>query len=280
MRAGPLSDDNVIKLLNQHFVPVYLSNEDCEAGRVPAAEKAQRDRIWREANAAGMSSGTVHVYLLQPGDGKVFSSMHVAEAAKTDKLVATLQKAIDRYDRPPLEKPIVTPRPQSRPPAHEKDDLVLHLYSRGDNRGSWREFPAEHWFVLERDQAAAFTAASPRVGQAWDVDTKSATRLLNYFYPQTENNDITTNLFQKRRLTATVISVSDGIARARLDGTLTMKHSFYPGREDNMTVNATLVGYVDFDADTRAVRTLRLTTRDAKYGKEGFVTVVQSVESR
>ena len=91
MRAGPLADEQVIKLLNSCFVPVYISNEDYNSdGSASEAEKKERNRIWHEATMKKLSSGTVHVYLLTPA-GEVFDSMHVAEASGTPKLLAMLE---------------------------------------------------------------------------------------------------------------------------------------------------------------------------------------------
>src|SRR5919112_688684 len=67
MRAGPLSSPEVVKTLNRSFVPVYLSNEDyAEGGPAPQAERRERDRILREAAGKGLSTGSVHVFVLDP----------------------------------------------------------------------------------------------------------------------------------------------------------------------------------------------------------------------
>src|SRR5919197_3548626 len=94
MRASSLSNEKVISLLNRYFVPVYVSNEDyAEGGSAPAGEKAEKDRIYRETLKAGLSAGTVHAYVLAP-DGRVLDSLHVAVAAKTDRLLAMLERAV------------------------------------------------------------------------------------------------------------------------------------------------------------------------------------------
>src|SRR5215212_2557991 len=112
MRAGPLSSPAVIETLNRSFVPVYLSNEDyAENGPAPRADKAQRDRIFAEARAAGLSVGTVHVYVLDP-DGHAVDSAHVAEGAKTDVLIALLERNVARF-RPRPGPPLAAPRPQA-----------------------------------------------------------------------------------------------------------------------------------------------------------------------
>src|SRR5918995_4215797 len=100
MRAGPLSSARVVSLLNRYFVPVYVSNEDLADGTAPAAEKAERDRIYREAQKAGLSTGTVHVYVLTPEGGHPIDSLHVATAAQTDRLIALLGRTVERLKPP------------------------------------------------------------------------------------------------------------------------------------------------------------------------------------
>ena len=57
------------------------------------------------------------------------------------------------------------------------------------------------------------------------------------------------------------------MARARFDGKLRMKHSFYPrpdlDREDD--VEATLTGFLDFDSAARQIQRMRLITDHATY---------------
>src|SRR5258706_13266780 len=112
MRAGPLSNSQVISILNQYFVPVYAVNDDYrDGGRQPPAEKAEYDRIFKEAAAAKLSTGTVHVYILSP-DGHPLDSLHVATAAKTERLMELLQQTIKKL-RVPKGQRLVGPEPQS-----------------------------------------------------------------------------------------------------------------------------------------------------------------------
>src|SRR3954452_17212811 len=91
MRTGPFSSDRVIALLNSSFVPVYAVNDDYRAKDVvPKEERAEYQRIYREALAKKFSAGTVHVYVLNPR-GEVMGTRHVAEAAKTKQLLAFLE---------------------------------------------------------------------------------------------------------------------------------------------------------------------------------------------
>ena len=56
-----------------------------------------------------------------------------------------------------------------------------------------------------------------------------------------------------------------------------MTHRFYPGRDDDNVVDATVVGYLDFETATRQVRRMRLVTDRATYGTGKLEVVVRSV---
>jgi hypothetical protein len=249
---------------------VFVSNEDyAKDGPAPAEEKAERDRVWADALKAKLPTGTVHVYLLDAG-GRVLDSMHVAEAAKPGKLLALLKEVAEK-EKTAAGDPVVKPASQSVCPKCDADAVALHLVARGAGKGSWREFPAENWIVLGKDDWGKFLPPKDaKAGQSWDVEKETAAKLLTYFYPQTENNDVSTNRIDRLSLKATVVSVKDGVVRARLDGSLKMKHAFYPHRDDDRVVEATVVGYLDVDAAKPRVRALRLATDEATYGAERF----------
>src|ERR671916_212947 len=108
MRAGPLSNPEGVETLNRYFVPVYPSNEDYSGdGPAPEAERRERDRILRESGAKGLSTGTVHVYILDP-DGHAVDSAHVAEGAKLDVLTRLLARNVARF-RPEPGPPVSPP---------------------------------------------------------------------------------------------------------------------------------------------------------------------------
>jgi hypothetical protein len=276
MRAGPLSSPKVIDILNHHFVPAFVSIEDyADQGEAAAVEKSELRRIFREAGQAGLSTGTVHVYLLAP-DGKVIGTRHVADATRGDTLADLLAATIARL-KVPRGEPLIPPAPQSKPPAHGERDLVLHLVARYSHEGgSWNEFPSEDWVELDQGEIERLLPRHGDVNESWDVDPKVAAKLLLHFYPQTENNDVRTNRIDVQSLHGTVVSTEQGTARARIEGKLRMKHSFYPRREDNQFVEATLLGYIDFEPKTRQIRALRLVTDEATYGKQAFGVAVES----
>jgi hypothetical protein len=295
MRAGPLSNANVVSLLNRYFVPVYAINEEYRKdGTAPAAERAEYQRIYREALKAKLSAGTVHVYIVTP-DGHPIDSLHVGTASKVEKLVDLLEGTIKKL-KVAEGKPLVKPAPQSAPPKAEAGTLVLHLTARylfpkgkelvplgkdarlGQTRhGSWAALPSENWILLDRAEAAKFLPpGAARPGTAWEVSKDVAAKILTYFYPQTENNNVAKNRIDRLALKATVVSVKDGVARVRLDGSLRMKHTFYH-KDDDSFVDAAVVGFMEVDTARKKVRKLELVTDRATYRDRPFGVAVRSL---
>jgi hypothetical protein len=277
-----LSDTRAIQILNGHFVPVFVSNEDyATTGAAPPDEKAELRRIHREGHAAGLSVGTVHVYLLAP-DGRLIDSMHTAQAAQTDLLVGLLERTLRKLGTPAGD-PVVKPAPPS-PPHAQPDELRLHLTARYLERrgdaltltgqdqsagGNWNALPSEDWILLPR---ARWTALLPpetvRTGQSWEIERDLASELLTHFYPPTENWDLSTHRIDHQSLKATVVTVEGGRARARIEGSLRMKHPFYH-KDDPNFVEATIVGFMEYEPGARRIRSLRLVTDQATYRRPG-----------
>jgi hypothetical protein len=275
MRTGPFSSTAVIDRLNASFVPVFAVNEDYTGdGHAPKEEKAEYQRIYREALAKKFSAGTVHVYVLDP-KGEVIGTRHVADAAKTKELIAFLDEITAKLGTKP-GKPLVAPKAQSAPPEHPKGSLVLHLAARGlGGGGSW-DGTAENWVVYTPDEIRKLLPGGKvEAGTAWEPDAKLMARLLVDVYPVTENNDPKKNEIREQVLTGKVITAKDGVATARLDGRLVMRHDFYH-KPDGNVVQTGLIGYVEFEPATGVVRSLRLATDGATYGGGKFVVAVRS----
>lgn len=277
MRAGPLSKPDVIKMINAHYVPVYAVNEDYRGdGPQPADERKEFNRIYREALGAKMSAGTVHVYITAP-DGKTVDSMHVAAAAKTDKLLATLKRNIERFDLT-AGKTLVKPKPQSTAPTGiAKDAVALHLVSRSmGGGGSWGGV-VENWIVLSTDEWSQFVPPKGKSpGDGWRIDPTVSTKLLTHFYPSTENNDVSKNVFEHQHLDAKLIAIdsSKSTALVKLGGTLKMKHTFYHKPDSNIA-EASVVGYAEIDTSKATMRAFGLTTVEATYGGGKFAVGVR-----
>lgn len=285
----PLSNPQVISLLNRYFVPVYTANEDYRgSGSAPPEERAELRRIHQEGYQLQLSVGTVHGYVLSP-EGKTMDSVHVARAAK--ELLPMLQRAIEKLGTRAGE-PLVPPAPQSAPPA-APGSPVLHVTARYLERregrlelirtssGDWSAMPGEDWLALsEAQQQKLLPPGNGAAGAAWELDPEVGALILNRFYPPTENNDLAKNRIEEQVLRATVTGVRDGIATARITGRYRMKHPFYH-KDDGNFAEGTLAGYLRFEPKTGRLRALRLTTDEATYGEPGrgrpFGAVVRSV---
>jgi hypothetical protein len=275
MRTGPFSQAKVIEKLNAYFVPVYLAQEDLAAdGAALQSDKTEYQRIFRAALDQGLSTGTVHVFLIAP-DGKPFDSLHVANAAKTDTLLAMLDRAVEKLK---LEagKPLVEPKPQSCPPKCQEGSLVLHLASQSLRGGGSWDGISENWIVYEPDEIGRLLPqGKPAVGTTWKIDEKLAARLLTHVYPVTENNDVSQNKILEQSLSGRIVSRDGDRFLAQLDGRLKMRHNFYY-KDDGNTVEATLAGYVEFDAGERPqIRSLKLVTVKASYGGGEFGVAIR-----
>ncbi len=272
----------MINLINRYFVPVYVSNEDfLPGGRAPAAERAEKERIYRDALAAKLSTGTVHVYIVAP-DGHPIDTQHVATAARVEPLTEMLERTIEKL-KVSEGRTLVQPAPQSAAPVCDPGSVVLHVTARyllkkggdfvpldaklGETRSAgWAAYASEDWLVLDADEQAKWLAsAKPQPGSAWDLDAAVTAKLLNHFYPQTENNAIATNRIDEQSARATILSIENGVVRARVEGRLKMKHPFYHKDDDNF-VHARFVGLIEFEPASKRLRSLRLVTDRATYG--------------
>jgi len=287
LRAGPLSDDKVIALLNGYFVPVYAPYASEEtASVVSAEEEGEIQRIWRESLERKVGYGMVHVYLLEPATGHPFDSMGVVKASVTNNLLDLLGKAIERY-KVKEGKPLVKPGRQVFPPQVPPESLVLHLIardlgclkpgpaeprSRDCNVGNWKEFAAENSIVLEKSE---WSKLAPAPGAAsWKVPEEIASKILVYFYPQLEANVVSNHRVNEGALKASVVSAAQGIVRVRLDGNLTLKRNQEPNA---VFVEAPLAGYYDYDPARRRILNFRLMTESGKCGSRSFGVAVRSV---
>ena len=98
----------------------------------------------------------------------------------------------------------------------------------------------------------------------------------NFFRGARQNNDVRKNRFERLDLQATVMDVNVGVARARLDGRVRLKHAFYH-KDDDKVAEMELVGYVDFDTGAGTVRGLTLVTDRGAYGNMPFGVALRLV---
>ena len=252
---------------------MYVSNEDYQAnGSASAFEKAELRRIFQEGYAAQLSVGTVHVYIVKP-DGHLLDSMHVAQAAQPDNLVLLLEKCARTLALTP--RIAMPPAGSPAKPTAEPGTTLLHLVARyldakgnvliPNGSGNWSEMPSEDWIPLSPAAQAKLLPARPAVGVSWEPDREEAVRLLQHFYPPTENWDSAKNAIESMTFRGRVTAIRSGVARAQLEGEYKMKHAFYH-KEDNNRALGSVAGWMEFDPITHRIRTLHLVTERAEYG--------------
>src|SRR6185503_3056976 len=96
MRAGPLSNNDVISILNRYFVPVYTSNEvSGPRGTGAPEERAALHRIVSSFEQARLGTGDVRVYILSP-DAKPLASLDLGKALDTGQLVPAITGVVKK----------------------------------------------------------------------------------------------------------------------------------------------------------------------------------------
>jgi hypothetical protein len=287
MRAGPLSDENVIALLNGCFNPVYAPYTSEETQDVVSTEEEKEiQRIWRQTLEKKLPYGMVHCYLLEPGTGEVFDTLGVVKASVTNNLLDLLGRAVETY-KVKEGKPAVKPGRQVFPPRVSPDALLLHLTARDlgclktaapavrdrtRTVGGWQDFASENSIVLEK---AEWTKLLPPAGStSWTIPPEVASKVLVYFYPQVEANLVSNHRVNDGALQASIVSSDKERVLVRLEGTLKMKRVQQP---DALFVEAPLAGYLDYDPAHRRIRTFRLMTEAGTCESRRFGVAVRSV---
>jgi hypothetical protein len=301
MRAGPLSNPQVIDLLNNYFVPVYTSNDSISGPPDSLKEEQkERERVYGSFLKAKLSAGTVHVYILSP-DVAPLGSLHVAHAVEKDPATGKdhthllLEKTV-RDLQIARGEPLITPRPQSLPPKADPvsaDSLVLHLTARKlaeQGKGSWNEFPAEDWIVLSPDQCKKLIPPGlVHVSDSWNVDTDVSTPILTRFFPQTEcctakDSELLSptgkykHRLEDQLLRGTVAAVDSQMIMVRLEGRSKVAHQFYPNQSHPPTVStAKVVGYLVFNQTKNKIESVRLVSEDGRFEKVDMGIAVSSM---
>lgn len=290
MRAGPLSDARLIELLNGHFVCLFTSNDEILGDRASVKrETAERQKKILEFHKANLGTGSVTVYIVSH-DGRPLHRQGVVKATENkDNLVALLQRVVTDL-KLAKGKPVVKPVPQSARLHVTGDGLLLHLTARKlTPKYSWNEFPSENWLVLSTEDVRKLLPDSMEAAAARAVDRGVAAKVLTLFFPQTEictadeakllaPDGPYRHRLDDHELQARVISRDGGAVRCRLEGRVKLRHDFYPDTpKSENTIEAEVLGYLDYDASKNKITALRLVTDQARLGKIPFAVAVRNV---
>jgi len=266
MRAGPFSDDKIIKILNRYYVPFYASHEDYERGEngVPKEETAVFSKLMQVFHAAKFETGSVFVYIFT-GDLTPLGTLHVAKASNTDVLEKFLMGYVSRI---PISGGEVSfkPRPQSVPPPASKDSLILHVFIRGINMV--RKFPHEDYIVVSPEEIQRLLPPARRTGESWALDQQVATRVGQRIHPTIEwllsdEHGYTTRIDQLN-IRATELPSTGEFKIARLEGKLKMLRTSFYFTPDKSHVSANLSGYMKYNGSR--VVSLEISVQDAFFG--------------
>ena len=274
MRAGPLSQPRVISMLNKYFVPVYVSNEDYRDPAItPDDERAQYEEVFEDAKDKGLSTGTVHVYILSP-EGEVVDSRHVQDAERTPVLLKLLRRNADRF-RLTAGRTLIQPSPQSEAPPGDDDDLVLRLVTRAARGQNPWSGMTDDWIRIRKRDWTQLRSPSTDAGHAWALPVEMAESLFTHVYPPSPNYDVATHSFRICQFSARFWKIEDGQHWVALEGRVSMEHDFFHGKKDR--IDAVLTGYARYDPnDEQTPPVLRMSSFSARYGDGRFDVLLYS----
>jgi hypothetical protein len=264
MRVSSLSDERIIRLVSDYFVPVWVSRDGYQLAKPTQADRDLLARIDASRRAKRLVSGSVCVYIVR-ADGEALATLPVQQASKPDKLAPFLKdvvKAEKLTDRKPEEqKASAAPRP-ARPLPSKPEARFFTLRSRFDDQTANRGTSKDVVELLREEWSAFLPPAGARPGQGWAVPRGVAEKLLRHAYPPLPHWDQRLARVTACELRCRVTAVSAGEVRFRLEGRLEM---IYPdqGKPTDGRVEARLVGTAA--ADDRALTAFALTSDGGRY---------------
>ena len=186
------------------------------------------------------------------------------------RLLQLLEGAIQKFGTPAGE-PLIKPGVQSSAPAAGPGSVVFHVVTRRSDKNP-TDFPGENWIVLNASEWQKLLPPNgAKPGATWVLDTPLTSKLLTNFYPPTEDtSSADRNRVERQELKLTMLPAQAGLTRARIEGNVKMKRTYYPDKPDDRFVEAAVLGFADFDPGASRIQALQLVTKDATYGGERF----------
>jgi hypothetical protein len=256
MRAGPLSDPNVLEVLQTYYVPVFAQNEDYhDHSKKAESERAEYHRIHAEALAKGFTASLVHVYILTP-DGQVQDAMRVESASRTATCLELLKKNAARIDPKTLKS--ISRRD---PPASDSGEFAAFiLRTRSmDGRAAWTDFDPEVRVTLSLEHLKTLLPPpGATIGTKWNPGRTCIEALFRPMIPAIERDASGI----ESKLSGTIIAVEQSMTRVRLEGQIVLKD---PNHPENPLLYVELIGVMETDANGR-LRAFKLASQQAMYG--------------
>lgn len=281
MRVGPLSNKQFIKYLHQHFVPVFVSNQEYAAGEHGTTELEHLVTIRQKTVAKGMRTATVQIYLLSP-DGEPIDIMVVRDALDIRRLMSFMRRNVTAMNVEPGKQLIASQDSdawiQRSAPKIQPRQLTLRFAAQYRPH---QKIMVEDFVTLDQDEWSTFVP--PKDGDAnWAIPDKVARKILVRVYPYALNWDHDTDQIKQVRLVAKVIERNDLETLIALRGELAMTHYRYV-KTSLEAVTSKLTGYVriampeKLGAEQSKKPEIRIITEGARFGALAFEGFMESM---
>ena len=258
MRVSSLSDGRVIRLISDHFVPVWVSRDNYQLPDAGKDDKAFLAKVDTSRRAKKLESGSVCVYVATH-EGEVVATLPVGRACKPELLRPFLAKLLPD-DRPPARKPVIPPVAEKAKGAKQKTFLVRTRFDDpGVNRGTSRDR-----VELTAAQMATFVPPKAEVGTRWKLEAATVEKLLRHAYPPLPYWEAKLARVRKAELTARVVSIDGDKATLRLEGDLELIYPYKDTPTDGK-VTATLAAVAEVDVRARELKSFTLASKDSNY---------------
>ena len=256
MRVSSLSDKRVIRLISDHFVPVWVSRDNYQLPDAGKDDKAFLAKVDASRRAKKLESGSVCVYIANH-EGEVVATLPVGRACKPELLRPFLDKLLPD-ERPPARKVVaIAEKPKG---VKQRTFLVRTRFDDpGVNRGTSRDR-----VELTAAEAATFVPPKAEVGTRWKIEAATAEKLLRHAYPPLPYWEAKLARVRKAELTARVVSVDGDKATLRLEGDLDLVYP-YKGTPTDGKVTATLAAVAEVDVRARELKSFTLASKEGRY---------------
>ncbi len=267
MRVGPLSNHKVIKFIHEHFVPVYIANEDYASGKFGKAGQKLVRAIRDNAREKGELAGSVQLFLLT-ADLEVHDTLAVSKAYDLKQLMPFLRQNVKKLGVTP-QRQLIPARPQNPKPCVDNKELVLRLDAQYRPR---LKMSVSDWVVLGQDEWQQFLPPS-NGNTEWQIKDDVVKKLVIRLYPYAQNWDHNLDQISIARMTAEVIEVTDEATIVSLRGKMEMIHTLYV-RTGQSTVSSDLTGYVTIKPGQKPK--IKLITAGARFADRPFEGLLQT----
>lgn len=273
MRVGPFSNRQFNAYIQQHFVPVFVSNQKYAAGDYGPEELKHLVTIRRKTTEKGMRTATVQIYLLTP-DGDPVDIMVVRDALDFQKLMPFIRKNVAAMKVVPGEQLIASKDAQNwiekGAPKTNKEQLKLRFAAQYRPR---QKIMVEDWIVLDKQEWSAFLP--PETGATeWTIPDEVTRKILVRVYPYVLNWDHDTDQIKNSRLDAKVLTSGPNETLIGIRGELAMTHLRYV-KAGLTPVTSQLTGYITVTGNNKP--RIKIITEGARFGEQSFEGMLLSM---